>query len=109
MSQQDNQQAAMTYLDDEERELAESIENGEWMPIKDLQSAFAEARAYADATLRKDRRMNVRISERDLRGLKARAAEEGIPYQTLVTMVLHKYVAGRLLEAGNGPPKEAAV
>jgi predicted DNA binding CopG/RHH family protein len=42
--------------------------------------------------------MNVRISERDMRKLKARAAEEGIPYQTLVTMVLHKYVTGRLEE-----------
>ena len=42
--------------------------------------------------------MNVRISERDLKGLKARAAEEGIPYQTLETMILHKYVVGRLVE-----------
>lgn len=50
------------------------------------------------ATLKKDRRMNVRISERDLKGRKARAAKEGIPYQTLVTMILHKYVAGRLVE-----------
>ena len=42
--------------------------------------------------------MNVRISERDLKGLKARAAEEGIPYRTLETMILHKYVVGRLVE-----------
>ena len=42
--------------------------------------------------------MNVRISERDMKGLKARAAEEGIPYQTLVTMILHKFVSGRLVE-----------
>ena len=86
------------YLDDEERELIESIENDEWVPVADRGAAIAEARGLARATLRKDRRMNVRISERDLKGLKARAAEEGIPYQTLVTMILHKYVAGRLVE-----------
>lgn len=88
------------YLDDEERELIESIENGEWVPVADRTAAIAEAQGLARATLRKDRRMNVRISERDMEGLKARAAEEGIPYQTLVTMILHKYVAGRFVEKG---------
>jgi predicted DNA binding CopG/RHH family protein len=78
------------YLDEEERSLIESLENDEWVSVRDLPAAVA--------TLKKDRRMNVRISERDLKGLKARAAEEGIPYQTLVTMILHKYVVGRLVE-----------
>ncbi len=86
------------YLDDEEKLLVESLENDEWVSVRDLPAAVAEAKGYASATLKKDRRMNVRISERDLKGLKARAAEEGIPYQTLVTMILHKYVAGRLVE-----------
>jgi predicted DNA binding CopG/RHH family protein len=86
------------YLDDEEQQLIESLEQDEWVPIADRETAVSEARAVAQATLKKDRRMNVRISERDLKGLKARAAEEGLPYQTLVTMVLHKYVAGRLVE-----------
>jgi len=86
------------YLDDEEQQLIDSLERDEWVPVTDRETAVAEARAVAQATLKKDRRMNVRISERDLKGLKARAAEEGIPYQTLVTMVLHKYVAGRFVE-----------
>lgn len=86
------------YLDEEERQLIESMEAEDWRPVGDTATAIAEAQAYARATLRKDRRMNVRISERDLHGLKTRAAEEGVPYQTLVTMVLHKYVAGRLVE-----------
>ena len=89
----------LQYLDDEERELIESIENDEWVPVADRSAAIAEAQGLAQATLRKDRRMNVRISERDLKGLKARAAEEGIPYQTLVTMILHKYVGGRFVES----------
>ena len=86
------------YLDDDEQDLIESVENDEWVSVGNVRSAVTEAREYARATLRKDRRMNVRISERDMNGLKARAAEEGIPYQTLVTMILHKYVAGRLTE-----------
>ena len=91
----------LEYRDREERELIDSLENDEWEPVADLPAAVAEARAYARATLKKDRRMNVRISERDLKGLKARAAEEGIPYQTLVTMILHKFVSGRIVEKGS--------
>ena len=85
-------------LNNEERELSESLERGEWRSVGDLEDARAEARRYAEATLRKDQRMNIRITERDLRNLKVRAAEEGVQYQTLVTMVLHKYVTGQLVE-----------
>ncbi len=53
---------------------------------------------YAKATFRKDRRINIRISTKDLEALQKRALEEGIPYQTLVSSVLHKYVSGRLGE-----------
>ena len=95
---QDSDSPLSAYIDEEERDLIESLERDEWRPVTDRDAAAAEAQAYAVATLRKDRRMNVRISERDLKGLKVRAAEEGIPYQTLVTMVLHKYVTGRLVE-----------
>lgn len=87
-----------SFIDDEERELAESLERGEWESVSDFEEAREAARRYAEGTLRKDRRMNVRISERDLKSLKARAAEEGIPYQTMVTMILHKCVTGRLVE-----------
>lgn len=86
------------YMDDEERLLAESIEKGEWVSIDNVAEARERAETYASATLRKDRRMNIRVSDRDILQLKARAAEEGLPYQTLVTMILHKYVTGRLVE-----------
>ena len=86
------------YLDDEERALMESLERDEWHSVDDFTAIKTEAVQYAKATLKKDRRMNVRMTERDLRNLKVRAAEEGIPYQTLVTMVLHKYVTGKLTE-----------
>ena len=87
-----------SHVNGEEEELRESLERGEWKSVEDLEEAQAEARRYAEATLRKDRRMNIRMTERDLRNLKVRAAEEGVQYQTLVTMILHKYVTGRLVE-----------
>ena len=79
-----------------EREFIQSIERGEWREIEDVASAIAEARHIAAATLVKSERMNIRISSADLKALKARAIEEGLPYQTLVTSVLHKYVTGQL-------------
>jgi predicted DNA binding CopG/RHH family protein len=53
---------------------------------------------YAEATFRKDRRINIRISGKDLIAIQKRALEEGIPYQTLISSLLHKYVSGRLIE-----------
>lgn len=73
----------------------ESIENDEWVPSADREKRIAEARDYARATMRKDKRMNIRISERDMRNLKIAAMEEGIPYQTLVSMDLHRYLSHR--------------
>jgi len=90
----------MKYYDEEEKELIESIENEEWMPVADnKKKEIEEAIENANRTLRKDKRMNIRISERDLKNLKVKALEEGIPYQTLVSMILHKYVNGKLKES----------
>ena len=83
---------------EDEREFIRSIERGEWREVGDLASAVVEARQIATATLAKSERMNVRISSADLKALKARAIEEGLPYQSLVTSVLHKYVTGQLEE-----------
>ena len=79
-----------------EHELIQSIERGEWREIDDVASAVAEARQIATATLVKSERMNIRISSADLNALKATAIKEGLPYQTLVSSVLHKYVTGQL-------------
>jgi len=89
---------AFEPLDEYERELIESIEKGEWIPSNNREQLIKEAQEYAKATMRKDKRMNIRISERDLRHLKIAALEEGLPYQTLVSMILHKYLAGKLRE-----------
>ena len=87
-------------VDKEEKELLDSIERGEWQSVPDLERDVGRYRDYAAATFRKDRRVNIRISERDLVNLHKRAIEEGIPYQTLMASVLHKYVSGRLKEVG---------
>ena len=84
-------------LTKEEKELLDSYEKGEWksVPKSDLKKYIAAARA----TFQKDKRMNIRISTKDLLGIQKKALEEGIPYQTLAASVLHKYVTGRLVEA----------
>lgn len=85
-------------LDSEENELIESIRRDEWEEAKDVRKIKKQALEYAEATAKKDKRMNIRISERDLRNLRRKALEEGIPYQTMVSMVLHKYLTGRFSE-----------
>ena len=86
-------------LEKEEREILDAIENGQWEMIKPKK---AELHYYADIaknTFRKDQRMNIRISKTDLNRIKAKAAEEGIPYQTLVASIIHKYATRNLLAA----------
>lgn len=85
-------------LDDEEREILEAYERGELVPVADQEAVKARLRSAAEATLRKDRRVNIRLSSADLAALQSIAVEEGIPYQTLMASILHKYVSGRLVE-----------
>jgi predicted DNA binding CopG/RHH family protein len=82
-----------------EQEILASFERGEWKPVRNQKGEIARLRATAEATLLKNKRVNIRISSRDLEGLQARAAEEGVPYQTLMASVLHKFVSGRLVES----------
>ncbi len=90
----------MAKLDKEERDLLRTVEAEEWQPVRDRKRQMARYSEYAKATFRKDRRINIRISTKDLEALQNRALEEGIPYQTLVSSVLHKYVSGRLEDRG---------
>jgi predicted DNA binding CopG/RHH family protein len=100
MSKERKQKDILEFLDEEERELVESIENEEWVPVTNKTEDIRKARQYAEATFRKDKRMNIYIAERDLRSLKVKALREGIPYPTLVSSILHKYVTGQLVEKG---------
>jgi predicted DNA binding CopG/RHH family protein len=85
-------------LTKEEKELLESYEKDEWQSIPGAKSASQRYRELAGATFKKDKRVNIRISEKDLVSLQKKAVEEGIPYQTLISSILHKYLSGRLAE-----------
>lgn len=89
----------MYKLDPEEKELRSSLERGEWKSAHPARKELRRYVRYAQNTLRKNRRINIRLSQYDLEALQTRAIQEGIPYQTLVSSVLHKYVTGRLTAA----------
>ena len=88
----------MAKLDKTEREILESYENEEWSSVRNLETEKSRYQEIARYTIQKNKRINIRISERDLNRIKLKAIEEGIPYQTLISSVLHKYVSGRFLE-----------
>ena len=88
---------ATTKLDADEKELLDSVERGEWKSVGGGKRERARYARYAKATFRKDRRL-IRLSSKDLEAIQKRALEEGLPYQTLISSLLHKYAAGRLKE-----------
>ncbi len=95
-------------LDREEKDLLDSFERGEWTSTRNRKAEISRLGAAARATLRKNRRINIRLSERDVIGLQAKAAEEGMPYQTLISSVLHKYLAVNLGMREPGGSKKAS-
>jgi predicted DNA binding CopG/RHH family protein len=86
-------------LDANEKEILESVERGDWRSVRGVKRERSRYARYASATFRKDRRVNIRISSKDLEAIQKRALEEGLPYQTLISSLLHKYASGRLKEA----------
>jgi predicted DNA binding CopG/RHH family protein len=85
-------------LDKEELEILQDFERKEFESIRNFNKEKKELEAAARRTLLKDKRINIRISSRDLEKIQQRAAREGVPYQTLISGTLHKLVAGRLKE-----------
>jgi len=82
----------------EEREILEKFERGELRPTSNVEHELVQAHQAARNTFNKTRRVNLRVTERDFSLAHARAREEGIPYQTLLSSVIHKYLSGRLVE-----------
>ena len=83
-------------MDADEKELLESVERGRMEVHQGGKRERARYSRYAKATFRKDRRLNIRLSSKDLEAIQKRALAEGLPYQTLISSLLHKYAAGRL-------------
>ena len=83
--------------DEEELEVVQAWEAGTLKPVSGMAQRLKDHRGIAEASFKKDQRLNIRISSRDLKSLQARALEEGIPYQTFAASLLHKFVNGHLV------------
>ena len=88
----------MKKLDNFEKELLDAFEQGQLKSISPTKSDLTKYKAAATTTFLKEKRINIRLSSPDLMDIQARALEEGLPYQTLIASILHKYVSGRLIE-----------
>jgi predicted DNA binding CopG/RHH family protein len=88
----------MSKLDSEEKGILEAFEAGKLIKSKNASKQIKQHKAVAEATFKKDARINIRLSSRDLRSLQARALMAGMPYQTFVSSLLHKFVDGQLVE-----------
>ena len=88
-----------TKLTKEENKILKSFENDEWVPESNSLKRNKELMQFARNTLKKDKRLNIRISERDLVELQRKAVKEGLPYQTYVSSILHKFISGVLIDA----------
>jgi len=88
----------MNRLNTEENEILTAFEKGTLKRSKNVVQEIQQHKAVAEASFKKDVRINIRMSSRDLRSLQTRALREGMPYQTLVSSVLHKFVDGQLVD-----------
>jgi len=89
-------------INKDEKEILDSVEREEWKTIPDVEKETKRYQKYARATHRKDKRINIRISERDLLKLQRKALMEGLPYQTFISSILHKFVTGQITEKSTG-------
>ncbi len=88
----------VTRLDPEENEILEAFENGTLRQAENSAQDIERHQLIAKAMLKRDARLNIRLSSKDFRALQARALKEGIPYQMLVSSILHKFIDGQLVE-----------
>ena len=89
-------------LDKEEQEILESYERGTMKLLTPTRQEIQRVKAMAQKTFRKDRRVTIRLYDHDLKGIQKKAMERGVPYQTLISSMIHQYVEGDLVEHRNG-------
>ena len=89
---------AFEPIDQEERDLMESLEKDDWKTVNDLEERKESAVMAAKNTLKKDKRINLRLTQKDYHDIQIKAVEEGIPYQTLISSIVHKYLNGTLAQ-----------
>lgn len=90
-----------------EQDILDTYDKGELKSTSPSKAKLAKFKAAATATFLKEKRVNIRLSTPDLMDIQSRALEEGMPYQTLIASVLHKFVSGRLVEAPSSQPSRA--
>jgi len=83
-------------LTKEEAALEKEIENGEWVAVPDMTKEIKKYRTHAHNALNKIKKINIRMSDWDYNNIKLRAVQEGLPYQTLVSSIIHKYLTGQI-------------
>ena len=83
-------------LDQEEKDLMESLERDEWQSVQRVEQEKKMALVAARNTLKKDKRINLRLTQKDYQQIQIKAIEEGLPYQTLISSIVHKYLNGSL-------------
>lgn len=89
----------MPTIDDSELEILQAFEQGQLKSVA-TKTELAKFKSAARATTLKDRRVNILLASGDLRDIQVKALEEGIPYQTLIASILHKYITGKLADRG---------
>jgi predicted DNA binding CopG/RHH family protein len=87
-----------TKLSKEETEILKSFEKDDWIPVENLPERKKALAEYARSTMKKDKRVNIRISERDLLELQKTARREGLPYPTYLAINIRKFLIGTLVE-----------
>ncbi|MBU1043394.1 MAG: antitoxin [Candidatus Omnitrophica bacterium] len=88
-------------FDKYEQDIIDSYENNELRSVKNVKHEIKKHRKYAQNTLKKDKRVNIRMSSKDLEGIQLKAIEEGLPYQTLLASIIHKFLNGKMIEKKN--------
>jgi predicted DNA binding CopG/RHH family protein len=84
-------------LNKHEKEIEALLEQEELASSKPDQKLLGQLRSAAENTFRKDRRINIRLSERDMAGIQRVAASKGLPYQSLISALIHQYIEGDLV------------
>ncbi len=84
-------------FDKDEQEFINSYEKGDWKSVPNIKKVIKDHQEIVQNTIRKNKNINIRLTQFDLNGIKSKAIQEGMPYQTLIASILHKYVTGTLI------------
>ncbi len=85
-------------LDPYEEDILKSYENDEWISVNDLEEKKEGYADIAKATFKKNKVISIKLSEKDYIDIQSKSIEENIPYQTLISSIIHKYLTGKLVE-----------